>query len=65
VKDLHTKKVFARGRLENGLYRFPVLKNKKLAYVGVHKPSAFHSYNCRPVDNKVVLWHHKLGHVTS
>jgi histone deacetylase 1/2 len=64
VKDLHTKKVFARGRLENGLYRFPVLKNKKLAYVGVHKPSAFHSYNCRPVDNKVVLWHHRLGHVT-
>jgi len=65
VKDLHTKKVLARGRLENGLYRFPVLKNKKLAYVGVHKPSAFHSYNCRPVDNKVVLWHHRLGHVTS
>jgi len=65
VKDLHTMKVLARGRLENGLYRFPVLKNKKLAYVGVHKPSAFHSYNCRPIDNKMVLWHHRLGHVTT
>ena len=58
-------KVLARGRLENGLYRFPVLKNKKLAYVGAHKPFAFHSYNFRPVDNKVVMWHHKLGHVTT
>jgi len=65
VKDLHTMKVLARGRLENGLYRFPVLKNKKLAYVGAHKPFAFHSYNFRPVDNKVVMWHHKLGHVTT
>jgi len=58
-------KVLARGRLENGLYRFPVLKNKKLAYVGFHKSSAVHSYNFRPVDNKVVLWHHRLGHVTT
>ena len=48
-------KVFARGRLKNGLYRFLVLQNKKLAYVGVHKPYAFHSYNFHPVDNKVVL----------
>ncbi|KAG6743525.1 hypothetical protein POTOM_052224 [Populus tomentosa] len=60
MKDLHTMEVLARGRLENGLYRFPVLKNKKLAYVGVHKPSAFHSFHSRPVDNKVVLWHHRL-----
>ena len=58
-------KVLARGRLEDGLYRFPVLKNKKLAYVGAHKPSAFQSYNFRPIDNKVVLWHHRLGHVTT
>jgi len=65
VKDLHTKKVFARGRLENGLYRFPVLNNKKLAHVGVHKSSAFHSHTFHPVDNKVELWHHRLGHVVT
>jgi hypothetical protein len=28
VKDLHMKKILARGRLENGLYRFPALNNK-------------------------------------
>ncbi|KAG6735682.1 hypothetical protein POTOM_061670 [Populus tomentosa] len=61
VMDLHTMKVFAQGRLENGLYRFPVLKNKKFTYVVVHKPPAFHSYNSRPIENKVVLWHHRLA----
>jgi len=65
MKDLHTKKMFARGKLENGLYRFPVSNNKKLAYVGVHKSSAFHSHTFRPVDNKVELWHHRLGHVVT
>ncbi|RVW12197.1 Retrovirus-related Pol polyprotein from transposon RE1 [Vitis vinifera] len=34
VKDLHTKKVLAQGKLENGLYRFPVLNSKKVAFVG-------------------------------
>jgi histone deacetylase 1/2 len=57
--------MFARGKLENGLYRFPVSNNKKLAYVGVHKSSAFHSHTFRPVDNKVELWHHRLGHVVT
>jgi histone deacetylase 1/2 len=64
VKDLHTNKVLARGRLKNGLYRFPVLNNKKLAYVGVNNSSAFHSHSLCLVDNKVELWHHKLGHTT-
>jgi len=65
MKDLHTKKMFARGKLKNGLYRFPVLNNKKLAYVGVHKSSVFHSHTFRPVDNKVELWHNRLGHVVT
>ena len=66
VKDLHTKKVLARGRLENGLYRFPVLhSNKKMAYVGVRNLSTFHSHRLNPVHNKVELWHHRLGHVAT
>jgi histone deacetylase 1/2 len=66
VKDLHTKKVLMQGRLENGLYKFPVLyKNKKMAYVGVHNPSTFHSHRLSPVYNKVELWHHRLGHAVT
>ena len=66
VKNLHTKKVLARGRLENGLYRFPVLhKNKKMVYVGVHDLSTFHSHRFSPVHNKVALWHHILGHAAT
>ena len=65
MKDLHTKKVFARDRLENGIYRFPVLNNSKLAYVGVSNSFAFHSHNFRHVNNKVELWHHILGHVAT
>ncbi|KAG6735572.1 hypothetical protein POTOM_061789 [Populus tomentosa] len=64
VKDLHTKKVLVQGRLENGFYKFLVLhKNNKLAYVGVHNTSTFHSHRLSPVHNKVELWHHQLGHV--
>ncbi|RVW34641.1 Retrovirus-related Pol polyprotein from transposon RE1 [Vitis vinifera] len=33
VMDLHTKRVLAQGKLENGLYKFPVISNKKTAYV--------------------------------
>jgi histone deacetylase 1/2 len=66
VKDLHTKKVLVQDRIENGLYEFPVLyKNKKMAYVGVHNPSTFHSHRLSPVYNKVELWHHRLGHAAT
>jgi hypothetical protein len=66
VKDLHMKKVFARGRLENGLYRFPVLhRNKKMVYVGVRDLSTFHSHRFSHVHNKVELWHHRLGHAAT
>jgi len=66
VKDLHTKKVLVRGRLENELYKFPVLhRNKKVAYVGVHNPSTFHSHRLSLVHNKVELWHHRLGHAAT
>ena len=66
VKDLHTKKVLVQGRFENGLYKFRVLhRNKKLAYVGVHNTSTFHSHRLSPVHNKVELWHHRLGHVAT
>ena len=66
VKDLHTKKVLVQGRLENGLYKFPVLhSNKKMAYVGVHNPSTFHSHRLSLVHNKVELWHHRLGHAAT
>jgi hypothetical protein len=62
IKDLYTKKVLAQGRLENGLYRFLVLNNKKMAYVGVNNSSTFHSHSFSTIDNKVELWHHRLGH---
>ncbi|KAG6788892.1 hypothetical protein POTOM_004970 [Populus tomentosa] len=66
MKDLHTKKVLVQGRLENALYKFPVLhRNKKLVYVGVHNTSTFHSHRLSPVYNKVELWHHRLGHVAT
>ena len=60
VKDLHTKKVLAQGQLENGLYRFPVLNSKKVAFVG-----ATYSHNSSICDNKVTLWHHRLGHAST
>ncbi|KAL6316986.1 hypothetical protein AAG906_026677 [Vitis piasezkii] len=64
VKDLHTKKVLAQGRLENGLYRFPLL-NKKVAFVGATNSSTFYSHNSSIFDNKVTLWHHRLGHAST
>jgi histone deacetylase 1/2 len=66
VKDLHTKKVLAQGRIENGLYRFLVLhRNRKMAYVGVRDLSTFHSHRFNHVHNKVELWHHRLGHAAT
>jgi hypothetical protein len=62
IKDLYTKKGLAQGRLENDLYRFLVLNNKKMAYVGVNNSSTFHSHSFSTIDNKVELWHHRLGH---
>jgi len=62
IKDLHTRKVLTQGRLENGLYRFLVLNNKKMAYVGVYNSSTFHSCSFSTIHNKVELWHHRLGH---
>ncbi|RVX10885.1 Retrovirus-related Pol polyprotein from transposon RE1 [Vitis vinifera] len=58
VKDLHMKKVLAQGKLENGLYRFPVLNSKKVAFVGATNNSSI-------FDNKVKLWHHRLGHAST
>ena len=65
VKDLHTKKVLAQGQLENGLYRFPVLNSKKVAFVGATNSSTFYSHNSSIFDNKVKLWHHRLGHAST
>jgi histone deacetylase 1/2 len=65
VKDLHTKKVFAQGRFGNGLYRFPVLNNKKMACIDVNNYSTFHSHSFSTVDNKVEIWHHRLGHTAT
>ncbi|KAL5563671.1 hypothetical protein UlMin_033418 [Ulmus minor] len=64
-KDLHTKKVLAQGKLENGLYRFPVLNSKKVAFVGATNSSTFYSHNSSIFDNKVKLWHHRLGHAST
>ncbi|RVW88458.1 Retrovirus-related Pol polyprotein from transposon RE2 [Vitis vinifera] len=65
VKDLHTKKVLAQGKLENGLYRFPVLNSKKVAFVGATNSFTFYSHNSSIFDNKVKLWHHRLGHAST
>ncbi|RVW61330.1 Retrovirus-related Pol polyprotein from transposon RE1 [Vitis vinifera] len=65
VKDLHTKKVLTQGKLENGLYRFPVLNSKKVAFVGATNSSTFYSHNSSIFGNKVKLWHHKLGHAST
>ena len=65
MKDLHTKKILAQGRLENGLYRFPALNNKKMAYVGIKNFSVFHSPSSRSTHNKMKIWHHRLGHAVT
>ena len=62
VKDLHTKRVLAQGKLENGLYKFPVISNKKTAYVGITNDSTF---QCSNIENKRELWHHRLGHAAT
>jgi len=33
-----------------------------MAYVGVNNSSTFHSHSFSTIDNKVELWHHRLGH---
>ena len=65
VKDLRTKEKLIQGRLENGLYKFPALRNKKMAYVGIKDFSAFHSPITSTTQNKVDIWHHRLGHATT
>jgi histone deacetylase 1/2 len=65
VKDLLTKKILAQGRLENGLYKFPALSNKKMAYIGIKDLSVFHSPISRTTQNKMDIWHHKLGHAAT
>jgi len=65
VKDLYKKKILARGSLENGLYRFPALNNKKMAYVGIKDFFAFHSPSSRSTHNKMEIWHHRLGHAAT
>ncbi|RVW98057.1 Retrovirus-related Pol polyprotein from transposon TNT 1-94 [Vitis vinifera] len=62
VKDLHTKRVLAQGKLENGLYKFPVISNRKTAYVGITNDSTF---QCSTIGNKRELWHHRLGHAAT
>jgi len=62
VKDPHMKKILTRGRLENGLYKFPALNNKKMTYVRIKDFSIFHSPSSRTTDNKMDIWHHRLGH---
>jgi hypothetical protein len=59
------KKILARGRLENGLYRFPALNNKKMAYLGIKDFLAFHSPSSKSTHNKMEIWHHRLGHATT
>ncbi|KAG6735420.1 hypothetical protein POTOM_061973 [Populus tomentosa] len=65
VKNLHTKKILARGRLENGLYKFPALNKKKMAYVGIKHFSVFHSPSSRTTYNKMDIWPYKLGHAAT
>ncbi|RVW90852.1 Retrovirus-related Pol polyprotein from transposon RE1 [Vitis vinifera] len=54
--------VLAQGKLENGLYKFPVISNKKTAYVGITNDSTF---QCSTIGNKRELWHHRLGHAAT
>ncbi|RVW65725.1 Retrovirus-related Pol polyprotein from transposon RE1 [Vitis vinifera] len=63
VKDLHTKMVLAQGKLENGLYKFPVFSNLK-PYSSINNASAFHSQFSSTVENKAELWHNRLGHAS-
>ena len=65
MKDLHTKKILAQGRLENALYKFPALSNEKMAYVGIEDFSVFHSPISRTTHNKMDIWHHRLGHAAT
>ncbi|KAG6758931.1 hypothetical protein POTOM_035394 [Populus tomentosa] len=65
IYDLHTKKILAQGRLENGLYKFPTLSNEKMAYVGIKDFSVFHSPISRTTHNKMDIWHHRLGHAAT
>ena len=56
------RKVLAQGKLENGLYRFPVLTSKKThvdnTYCLQTSVSAFTS-----LVDKSALWHCRSGHV--
>ena len=62
MKNLNMKKILARGRLENGLYKFLALNKKKMTYVGIKDFSVFHSLRSRTTHNKIDMWHHRLGH---
>ncbi|RVW60941.1 Retrovirus-related Pol polyprotein from transposon RE1 [Vitis vinifera] len=64
VNDRHTKMVLAQGKLENGLYKFPVFSNKK-PYSSINNVFAFHSQFSSTVENKAELWHNRLGHAGS
>ena len=59
------KKILAQGRLENGLYKFPALSNKKMAYIGIKDFSVFHSLISRTTHNEMDIWHHRLGHAAT
>ena len=65
VKDLYTKKILARGRLENRLYKFLALNNEKMAYVGIKDFSYFHSPSSKTTHNKINIWLHRLGHAAT
>ncbi|KAF8399498.1 hypothetical protein HHK36_015364 [Tetracentron sinense] len=65
VKDRTTKRVLAQGKLENGLYKFPVTStaNKQSDCSSIFNNtsvSAFHSH----VDT-IELWHSRVGHASS
>ena len=64
VKDRHTKMVLAQGKLENGLYKFPVFSNKK-PYSSINNASTFHSHFSSTDENKAELWHNRLSHAAS
>ncbi|KAL5552189.1 hypothetical protein UlMin_002365 [Ulmus minor] len=62
--DQTTKRVLAQGKLENGLYKFPISKFKNdLSSTHNVSNNSFSSFNY--VVNNSALWHCRLGHANS
>ncbi|KAL5544306.1 hypothetical protein UlMin_008090 [Ulmus minor] len=64
VKDQCTRKVLAQGKLENGLYRFPVLTSQK---THASNKSSFQSSVSAftSILDKSALWHCRFGHANA